>query len=666
VLDVNSSIYGRLAIINIKNNRKTYVPYIFTAILTVVMYFVMDALARNEDVGDGSLRQVLMMALGVIIVFATIFLFYTNSFLIKRRKKEIGMYNILGMGKGHIARMLTIETVIISFVSITAGLAMGVLFSKLIWLLLLNVIHYDVQMDFAFGMETVFYTVALFLAIFAATLVYNLLQIKLANPVELLHGTSQGEREPRTKVLLTLFGILAVGFGYYIALTSESPLEALEAFFVAVVVVILGTYALFTAGSIAFFKELRKNRNFYYKSRHFTAVSGMIYRMKQNAVGLANICILSTIVLVLVSVSISLYFGMEDILHTRYPQEIEMTSYGSDGDVQDRMKNAAYEEAKEHNVKIINEKNTFYGASTAIVEEGEKLYLNTVGDYSSSDVREIYMIPQENYNQMEKADISLKDDEVIIYTTRKEEFGKDRIQIEDKVYHVVEELDDLWTESKGNNRVVEGIYLIFSGTDEIERWLQYIYDTSDMREDWKQQMCQMRSTVSFDLEGEEEDRIRMEEALRARMGEEMPGVLYDGRELEREYFFMLYGGLFFIGLYLGSLFLMATVLIIYYKQISEGYDDRERYQIMQKVGMDKREVRRSIRSQVLMVFFIPLVVAVIHVSVAFTVVQKLLKTLGFVNVPLFFACTVATVVAFAVFYTAVYGATAREYYRIVK
>ncbi len=663
---MNSSIYRRLALINIKNNRKAYFPYIFTAVLTVIMYFIMDSLARNGSVGEGSVAEVLMTALNVIIVFAAIFLFYTNSFLIKQRKKEIGMYNILGMGKGHIARMLAIETAVISTASIAAGLVLGIVFSKLIWLLLLNIIHYDVRMEFAVCPETVFYTVALFLAIFAATLVYNLLQIRLASPVELLHGSGVGEREPRTKILLTLFGIAAVGFGYYIALTTESPLEAISAFFVAVVAVILGTYALFTAGSIALLKSLRKNKKFYYKSRHFISVSGMIYRMKQNAVGLANICILSTIVLVLVSCSVSLYFGKEDILRTRYPQDVQLESIGPSEDAGERMEEAAWSVAEEHDVEIVNEKNTLYGACTALEEKEGEFSLSTSGDYSNSDIREVYMIPQDNYNQMTGDRVSLKNDEVILFTTDLDGYGMDKIKIEDKTYRVVKELKDLWTESKSGSRTAEGIYLIFDGTEEIEKWLQYIYDTSDVQEEWKQQMCQMRYNYSFDLKGGKEDRVEMEEDLRDKVAAEMPDVSYDGRELERESFYMLYGGLFFIGIYLGLLFLMATVLIIYYKQISEGYDDRERYQIMQKVGMDRLEVRRSIKSQVLMVFFIPLIVAVIHTSVAFTVVKKLLGLMSFVNVPLYFACTAATIGAFAVLYAVVYGVTAKEYYRIVK
>lgn len=322
---MRSSVFSRLAATNLKNNRKTYVPYILTSILTVMMYYIMDGLSKNSYVTEGneSLQICLQYANGIIIVFAVIFLFYTNSFLIKRRKKEIGIYNILGMGKQHIAKMLAVETAIMGLISIGAGLLFGVVFSKLMFLLLLKILHYDIRMGFSVSAQSIVTTIVLFAGIFLLTLVYNLLQIKLANPVELLRGGSQGEKEPKTKLLLAIFGA-ALGTGYYIAITTESPVSALGMFFIAVLCVILGTYALFIAGSIVLLKLLRRNKRYYYQTKHFTAVSGMIYRMKQNAVGLANICILSTMVLVMVSTTVSLYVGVDDVLKTRFPNEFQI------------------------------------------------------------------------------------------------------------------------------------------------------------------------------------------------------------------------------------------------------------------------------------------------------------------------------------------------------
>lgn len=661
---MNSSIYIRLASANMKNNWKTYIPYIFTAILTVMMYYIMDSLSQNGSVKEENVQLILNYACRIIVVFSVIFLFYTNSFLIKRRKKEIGVYNILGMGKRHIAKMLTIETIFTAIVSVAAGLALGVAFSKLMWLVLLRLLHYDVGMNFEVSAAAMVRTLVLFGVIFAMTLCYNLLQIRLANPVELLRGSNQGEKEPKTKWVLTLFGILALGIGYYIALTTESPIAALEAFFLAVICVVLGTYALFIAGSIALLKMLRKNKKYYYKMKHFTAISGMIYRMKQNAVGLANICILSTMVLVMVSTTVSLYVGMEDVLKTRFPHEIAITKYKTNAEDEERIREIVVEETEKNEVEITDELE-YHIAALSAVKEGTHFSLTDQGSYGTKNVCEFYMILQEDYNRMESDDMSLAPDEVIVYTTEKALYGKNTIQIDDQTYRVAKELKSMKLEPKNASRIVEGYYVIFADEAPIQAFLQSVSENSSLQEEWKQRSYAMQHKWSFDLKGKEKDCTAATEGMQGRITNEIGDSVYESREMSRGSFYSLYGSLLFIGIYLGFLFLMATVLIIYYKQISEGYDDKERYQIMQKVGMSKREVRSSIRSQILTVFFLPLVVAIIHIAVAFKVITKLLAVLNLVNVPLFLSCTIATVVVFAIFYGIVFGMTAKEYYRIV-
>lgn len=662
---VNSSIYGRLALTNLKNNRKTYVPYILTAILTVMMCYIMGALYRNKSIGHGGVQECLNYADKILIIFAVIFLFYTNSFLIKRRKKEIGVYNILGMGKRHISKMMLIETVITAVISIAAGLAAGILFSKLIYLLLLRILHYDVNMKFEISLQAAVSTIIVFGIIFAMTLFYNLLQIQMANPVELLHGSNQGEKEPRTKWLLAIFGVVAIGIGYYIALTTESPLKALTMFFLAVVCVVLGTYALFIAGSIAFLKMLKKNKKFYYKAKHFISVSGMIYRMKQNAVGLANICILSTMVLIMISTTTSLYVGMDDILKTRFPHEFLITDSESTSESEQKISMIVKEETEKAGVDTTGELSYHYGALTAI-EDGGEMKLRSTGDYSSEDVCELYMIPQEDYNQMEDASVSLSDDEVLFYTTETEPYGRNEVKLGSKTYHIAKELENMKVEPKNHSRLAPAYYIVFADREKIADIMQEAFAASDMQEEWKQQMNRIKYEYFFDLEGETKVCTKAAENIKTRLSLEVPDTGVQSRELSRQSFYQLYGGLLFIGIYLGLMFLVAMVLIIYYKQISEGYDDRERFQIMQQVGMDKKEVKRSIRSQVLLVFFLPLIVAVIHVAAAFKVVTKLLAVLNLVNVPLFLTCTFVTVAVFAVFYVIVFIVTEREYYRIVK
>ncbi len=664
---MSSSIYMRLALTNLRNNRKTYLPYILTAALTVMMYYIINALGRSSSIPDDSaLHSCLGIASNIMVVFAVIFLFYTNSFLIKRRKKELGVYNILGMGKRHIAKMLCVETLLTGVVSIGAGLVFGLIFSRLMYLVLLKIVHYDVRMSFEVSAPALIAALVLFLIIFAMTLAYNLLQIRHAKPVELLRGSSQGEKEPKTRWGLTIFGVIMLGIGYYIALTTESPLAALQLFFVAVVCVILGTYSLFVAGSIALLKALRRRKNFYYKPNHFTSVSGMIYRMKQNGVGLANICILSTMVLVIISSTVSLYVGMEDVLSARFSREFSVTITPGASEQEEELQNLIDRVAEEHGVERTNEL-AYHEGSAAAVRDKDSFDLASDQDYdlSVSSVYEVYLIPLEDYNQMEGEQASLAEDEVLAYDPEGS-YGEDTLTIADKTYQVKDEPDELRIEPKNQTRTVHGIYIIVRDTQEIEEVMAYVREHSSMQEEFLEDATKIDYVAAFDMNGSDKKKADMSQQLQEEvMNEQFPGALCESRELSRESFYLLYGGILFIGLYLGIMFLMATVLIIYYKQISEGYDDRERYQIMQKVGMSKREVRRSIRSQVLTVFFLPLIAAFVHIAVAFKVITKLLATLNLVNVPLFAVCTVVTGAVFAVFYVIVFAVTAKEYYKIV-
>lgn len=647
---MNSRIYSRLAVSNIKNNRKTYVPFIFTSILTVMMYYIIDALAGNGSIEITNVITVLRMGCGVMVVFSVIFLFYTNSFLIKRRKKEIAVYNILGMGKGHIGRMLTVETLIVGGISIAGGIAGGMAFGKLMHLLLIRIIHYDVGMEFHISVQSVSDTVILFAFIFFLTWFYNLFQIRLANPIELLRGGSAGEKEPKTKVILALIGVVTMAAGYYLAVSTKNPLEAINTFFVAVILVIIGTYALFLAGSIALLKLLRKQKKFYYKPNHFVSVSGMIYRMKQNAVGLANICILSTIVLVMISSTVSLYVGMDDVMAHQYPNDYQMTLYEASQEKIDKAKKLIEEELDRGGLKKEGETACHYGTAVLISQGGNKFTTSENGTYSPRDLTELYVIPQEDYQKLENTSTSLKENEVIIYTTA-ENYGRDSIQIDGRKFQVTEELDDFVLEEKNQSRIAPGMYMIVAN-DEVAMQLDSL--KSGLRYD-----------IDFDMTGSDEEKAVVEEKIADRITEELPGTYFTSRQAGTESFFGFYGCLFFIGMYLGFMFLVATVLIIYYKQISEGLDDRERYVIMQKVGMDKREIRRAIRSQILIVFFLPLLFSILHIMVAFNVITKLLGIFGLFNTGLFVLCTVVTVLIFAAFYIIVFAITAREYYKIV-
>lgn len=641
---MNNFIYEKLAVTNLKNNRKTYVPYIFTGVLTVMMFYIIDALSRGKGITQNTLKICLQYATGVIIVFAVIFLFYTNSFLIKRRKKEIGVYNILGMGKRHIARMMAVETILTAGISILGGLVFGIIFGKLMYLLLLKILHNSVDMQFSVNGTAIVQTVILFAGIFLLTYLYNILQIQLVNPVELLHGGNQGEKEPKSRWLLVIVGVAALGNGYWIALTTEAPLEALLKFFVAVVCVIIGTYALFIAGSIVVLKILRKNKAYYYNPKHFTSVSGMIYRMKQNGAGLANICVLSTMVLVMVSITVSLYAGMEDILDSRFPRDVSIVCNEADTNKEETLQRLIKEQCEKAGVKITDRVRYRYGSMNAVLKGNN---LEKVEQYyPDNHFYYVEMITQEEYNRIEKKNVSLKEQEILTYTTNGK-CGKKQINIAGRNYQVKKELSEMTSQPKSTAEMYNTLYIIFANAEQIERIEPFSY------------------ADKFNLKGDDGKQKEALEQIQNEFYEKIPDGMMESRMLSRSSFYELYGGLFFIGIYLGSMFIMATVLIIYYKQISEGYDDRERYQIMQKVGMSKKEVKRSIRSQVLSVFFLPLVVAVIHVAVAFKVMTKILGVLNLTNVSLFAVCTIITIAVFAVFYIIVYSITAKEYYRIV-
>ena len=540
--------------------------------------------------------------------------------------------------------MMAVETILTAGISILGGLVFGIIFGKLMYLLLLKILHNSVDMQFSVNGTAIVQTVILFAGIFLLTYLYNILQIQLVNPVELLHGGNQGEKEPKSRWLLVIIGVAALGNGYRIALTTEAPLEALLKFFIAVICVIIGTYALFIAGSIVVLKMLRKNKAYYYNPKHFTSVSGMIYRMKQNGAGLANICVLSTMVLVMVSTTVSLYAGMEDILDSRFPRDVSIVCKQADVDHEEIIERLLKEQCEKAGVKITDRVWYRYGSMNAVLK-GDKLE-NVNQYYPDNHFYYVEMMTQDEYNRIEKRNVSLEEQEILTYTTNGK-CGKKQINIAGQNYQVKKELPEMTSQPKSTAEIYKTLYIVFANAEQIERIEPFSY------------------ADKFNLKGDDGKQKEALEQIQNEFYEKIPDGTMESRMLSRSSFYELYGGLFFIGIYLGSMFIMATVLIIYYKQISEGYDDRERYQIMQKVGMSKKEVKRSIRSQVLSVFFLPLVVAVIHVAVAFKVMTKILGVLNLTNVSLFAVCTIITIAVFAVFYIIVYSITAKEYYRIV-
>ena len=679
---MNSKIYGKLAVTNLKNNGKSYVPYILASAFSVMMYYIMDNLYRNRSLVEKGSPLAIMLSYAdvVLLIFSVIFLFYINSFLIKRRKKELGIYNILGMGKGHLAKMLFIESVITTAASVIGGILAGILLGKLVYLVLLKILHLKRDIVYMISPVSIGITAAIFGGIFFVMFLYNLVQMKLSNPIELLRGGNTGEREPKTKWLMTIIGIACLAGGYYISLTTKEPLQALGQFFIAVLLVVVGTYALFMAGSITLLKILRRKKSYYYKTRHFTAVSGMIYRMKQNAVGLANICILSTMVLVMVSMTVSLYGGMNDVITTRFPYEAQITSSGISQKEEEQIEEIIKNMTKKNHTVPTSQIRFHIGRFTTVYNNKTKKFdMMAAGDYANSNAADLVMIPLSDYNQTEGKNVNLKENEVLLYhrnhnrndnrSHKKSDTDtqKDKkvIQLNSRSYKVVDELDRLAIAKADTTSFIDGWYVVVKDSSIITSYLKDIYENSNIYDELKEYYGKIQYSYSFNLNGSRANRAKTAKSIQKQLQKKITNCSVESRELSRESFYELYGGFLFIGIFLGIIFLMATTLIIYYKQISEGYDDRERYQIMQKVGMSKKEVRQSIRSQVLLVFFLPLIMAVIHLAFAFKIITKLLSMLNLTNVSLFFMYTVGTVAVFAVIYAVIYSITAKEYYKII-
>ncbi|WP_312373180.1 ABC transporter permease [Lachnoclostridium sp.] len=662
---MNSSLYAKLAATNIRKNAKNYLPYILTCLITIMMFYMMCFLANNSALGSmaggGSLSIILSLGTIVIGIFAVIFLFYTNSFLIKRRKKEIGLYNILGMEKKHIAKVLAFENLYVAIISLTLGLSFGILLSKLMVLTLGKLLNFKIAFGFEISEFALLTTLILFVVIFLLLLLSNLRQIHLANPIELLRGKQVGEKEPKTKWILALIGLACLSGGYYISVTTKSPLQALGLFFVAVILVIIGTYCVFTAGSIAILKILRKNKRYYYKANHFISVSGMIYRMKQNAVGLANICILSTMVLVMISSTVSLYIGFEDTLRSMYPKNIAVSGYSISEEEARELTDVINEITNSHQVAQKDVISYRY-MSQGVKKQGNQFLWNDSYVYGETT---LYLIPLSDYNKLLGETNTLKSDEVLVkysnYT--KSRFTDETIVIGKENFHIKEMTEVSKKDIYYKQDMIDIYYIILPDIDTFEK-------ISKELDNIKGDNNRIHFYYGFDIDAPKEKQLEIYESiqeLRAQEDVELYQKFYV-RSVEdaRDEFFFVYGGLFFLGLFLGTLFLMATVLIMYYKQISEGNDDRERFEIMQKVGMSQEEVKKTIHSQVLMVFFLPIVAAAIHIAFAFNVITKLLAVLGLTNVALFTTCTLVTLGVFIIFYAVVYGLTARTYYRIVK
>lgn len=642
-----------------------YIPFILSSILTIMMYYMVSSLSMNpnmiEIVGGDIMQQILSLGIYVITVFAVIFLFYTNSFLIKRRKREFGLFNILGMEKKHLSIVIALESIIVFLVSMVLGIGIGILLDKAFYLLIAKMLNASITLGFYISYQSIVNSIILFFIIFLLMYVFSLIQINLSNPIELLHGDQHGEKEPKTKWLLAIIGLICLGTGYYMSVSIQDPVTAFVFFMVAVILVVIGTYMLFTAGSIVILKLLRKNKRYYYKTNHFISVSNMIYRMKQNAVGLGNICILSTMVLVMLSTTISLWVGMNDIIETRFPRDITVSINSVDSNQAlytiDDM-NYAIEQAgiqtedelvyRTLSVSAFNQGNTYTFGN-------ENMSLQDI-----SNVVVLYFITLDDYNRTEGTNVSLAPDEVLVFPSGKQ-FDHKTIDIASNTFKVKGILDSIKADSNYSANLQNSMFVVVDSMDTL-----FMIDDLQ-KQAYGDNASYIHTSYDFNLSKSEGMSVKeATDALIANYPGDTTYMMVDTQEGNYEDLLSLYASFLFIGIFLSFLFIMATVLIMYYKQITEGYEDKKRFEIMQKVGLDKREVKKTINSQVLTVFFLPLVVAAIHIVFAFPMIEKMLRLLYLDNTNLYIMTTVICFGVFALVYVLIYFLTSKVYYGIVR
>ena len=671
---MHKGIFSRLAKQNIRNNKSTYIPYIITCIFCIAMIYMMEFL-RDCPTLDQAVRQAdevrMIVFTGEIVVeiFCIIFLIYSNSFLMKRRQKEIGLYNILGLERNHIGIVMFLETIITSIGSFAGGIAAGIIGSKLALLLLLKLLHIPSVLGFYISVKGIFTCLFMFGIIFLMILFLNLAKIHLSRPVELLCGNNTGEKEPAAKWLMALIGFICLGAGYYLAVTTESPIKAITIFLLAVILVMAGTYLLFTAGSIVILKFLRRRKSFYYRTGNFISISGMLYRMKQNAIGLASICILSTGVLLMIAMTVSIYFGMNDIMLNRYPYDVDM-SVTSISEEECQTAIEAFEKAIADNKVPVEKSVEEIYLDIVCSKNGDQILIKPANTIRNSDsVLVLSLFTQAEYERLTGISANLNDGEIFAWYPSAVQ--KDSVTVDETEFTVKKWLDKNPL-TCGEDAVSDNAVLVvtdedFKKFDEMRTEMYKGVSSAPAGED-------LTLHLGLDITGSETDKIdfgtpvmEVVKDLKKNGGLSENSWITSGiRQQEYESYYADNGSLLFIGIFLGSLFLMGTAMIIYYKQISEGYEDQKRFEIMQKVGLSRREVRSSVRRQILMVFFLPLLMAMLHITMAFPMIRRMLLLFGMTNTKLFIGCTAGTVLIFAVVYGLIYLMTARSYYHIVE
>ena len=680
---MRAGLYPKLAWDGIRKNKRFYLPYILTCIGMVMMFYIIHYLAAMPTIkdmpGGDTMEMVLGLGTWVVALFALIFLFYTNSFLMRRRQKEFGLYNMLGMGKNHLSLLLLWENGILFVISMVGGLLGGILLSKMAELFMLMLLGGEVTYTLRIDPDAFGDTWVIFIPVFALIFLKGLIQIRRSSAIALIKSETVGEKPPKANYLFGIAGILILAGAYYIALSIKSPLIAMAWFFLAVCMVIVATYLLFISGSVMLCRLLQKNKRYYYKPNHFVSVSSMVYRMKRNGAGLASICILCTMVLVIMMGAGSLYVGQEESLNTRYPHEfaasVDFLTEGETKRYSEEKADYFYAQVDEvlnsYDVTPENAEQVLSTTATGMLKDRALILDPSTVDAANTEtmeyVTQIYLIPLSAYNQCMGTDKTLNSGEVFLHCVRRT-YDAPVITLSDgTVLTVKEHLTDMMGSGEAAMQIIPSMFIV---TDDIEAVMEsFNKELGSMSGEYK---CRLEVSYSFDADLSEEQQMELGEAIRERVREldyTGDGGFYsynvECKAEERADFYGLFGGIFFLGIFLSILFLAATVLIIYYKQVTEGYEDEARFEIMRKVGMTAKDIRKSINSQMLTVFFLPLVTAAVHTAFAFPIVQKLLAIFNLRNTALSLMVTGVAIVIFGIFYGVIYKITSNAYYSIV-
>ena len=668
-----SFFYSKFALNNLVKNKKFIIPYVLSAIFTIMSFYILSSLAFGDNLdklpnGIEATKQVLSFGIIVIALFSVIFLFYTYSFLVKRRVKEFGLYSVLGMTKKQIAKILVLETIFIAVTTIVLGIGLGIIFDKLMLLVLLKLFSAGVSFGFSITPIAIVFSVLLFGFIYFLLLVYTVIKIARLRIVALLKDENKGEKEPKSRWILAVIGLALIGYGYYTAQTVQNPIKALTVFFFAVVAVIIGTYLVFMAVSITVLKIMKNNKNFYYKPKNFISVSGLLYRMKRNAVGLANICILSTMVLVTMGSTSALYAGMEKSYNERFPRQLMIAGYHSTNSKLTDIENNAKAAAKEAGTEV--EDLVSYNSLPMVgrLVEDKFNFESNVG-VDLSNVKMIVVLQLKDYNKFANKNKTLESNEILLHIDKKGEYNYNSISLNGSDYKIKEKLSEFpGTIGSATANIMDTYYAVVKDEKEGTKLATKLTEWSSKELEKRGISIQtgtptLQNYVAFNIKDTTKEAKVIESFKKL---EKQSGIEIEGKEENKLTFRGVFASFLFIGVFISFIFVISQVVIMYYKQISEGYEDKGNFEIMRKVGITDKQIKQSIRSQVLLIFFSPLIIATLHTIVAYPFIEKILRLFLITDNSIFLQALAVTIVVFAIFYLIVYAITSKIYYRIIK